>query len=60
MTQFPVPRVQHQRAIRPEALDKTHLRAKVQELRKQGISYPQIAKALVISVGTAWNSANGS
>ncbi|MBA3868338.1 MAG: helix-turn-helix domain-containing protein [Anaerolineae bacterium] len=36
---------------------KKQLQAKVIELRSSGWSYPEIAKHLNISVGTAWNMA---
>ena len=55
---FPVQRVDNPRILRPETPERTLLRAKVQELHEQGVSYPQIAKALGISVGTAWNLIN--
>ena len=42
----------HPRAIDPAKLE---LQAKVVELRSQGWSFPEIAKYLNISVGTAWN-----
>jgi hypothetical protein len=58
MMRFSVPRVQNQRTLRPETPERTHLRGKVQELREQGMSYPQIANALRISVGFAWNLVN--
>jgi transposase len=58
MMRFPVQRVYNARTLRPEVPERTRLRAKVQKLREQGMSYPQIAKQLGISVGTAWNIAN--
>jgi hypothetical protein len=56
---FAVRRVRNQRILRPEVPEKTLLRARVQQLREQGMSYPQIAESLRISVGTAWNMING-
>ena len=58
MMRFPVQRVRNQHTLRREAPEKTLLRAKVRQLREQGISYPQIAQALGISIGTAWNLTN--
>jgi hypothetical protein len=41
----------------PERVVRDHT---VRELREQGLSYPAIAKAMRISVGSAWNAINGS
>lgn len=55
---FTVRRAQKTPIIRTEATQRTLLRARVHELRAQGQSFPAIAQALGISVGTAWNLAN--
>lgn len=34
------------------------LRKKARELRREGMSYPQIAQMLGISLGSAWNIVN--
>lgn len=38
---------------------KVELQAQVIELRYKGLSFPAIAKHLGISIGSAWNFANG-
>jgi hypothetical protein len=58
VTRFTIQRVRTKLIPRPETLERTILRDRAQQLRKQGMSYPQIAKALGISVGSAWNMAN--
>ncbi len=42
----------------PENPMRTALRLKVRELRLQGVSYPEIAIQMDISVGTVWNLVN--
>jgi hypothetical protein len=55
---FRVRRVATKRRINIEQPQKAQLRMKAQELRNQGLSYPAIAKALEISVGSVWNLLN--
>ena len=45
--------------IQPRPIDqaKIELQTKVIELRSRGCSFPEIAKHLNISIGTAWNMA---
>ena len=48
-------RQRNKHVLRPEDSTTIRLRAKARQLREEGMSYPAIAKALGISVGTAWN-----
>jgi transposase len=52
---FTVQRRRHKHILRSEDPDKALLRAKARQLREEGMSYPAIANALDISVGTSWN-----
>ena len=52
---FSIRRQRNKHVLRPDDSNTTRLRAKVLQLREEGMSYPAIAKALGISVGTAWN-----
>lgn len=55
---FSVQRAQRRFVPQPETPVKILMRAKAQEMREQGMSYPQIAKELGVSVGSAWNLMN--
>lgn len=56
--QFTMRRVSRKTVSLPEDPAKSLLRKEAISLHKQGISYPQIAKALAVSVGSAWNLVN--
>jgi len=55
---FSVRRRKNKLVVRPKDPDKARLRAKAQQLRETGMSYPAIARTLGISVGTVWNYAH--
>ena len=56
--EFGLNRVKHTTQPRPIDPARLELKAKVNELRSEGWSYPAIARHLGISVGTAWNMSN--
>ncbi len=56
--EFHIHRVSAPPRLRIEDPNKTRLREKVQGLRAIGMSYPDIAHNLNLSVGTVWNYAH--
>ncbi len=53
-----VQRLKRRRSPQPETPIRAALRKRAIQLREQGLSYPEIARELNISVGTAWNLSN--
>ena len=56
--EFGFKRVKYTMQPRPIDPARLELKAKMNELRSEGWSYPAIARHLGISVGTAWNMSN--